>query len=200
MVDDCVADLGSGANYHIQHARRQACFLENLNQARCRQWRSGSGLENNAAAGDEGRGDLPAGIGPGEVPRRNDARYPDRLANRVGGRVDSLRWQHLASQAIALASAEVKTVDPLDHLPLRLREDRAFLSRQKRGDLIDAGAGNRGSPGNYATALRSGDSLPHRPSRLGGGDRRQGFSNLGGWKLSHYLTEIRRIDIALNLA
>ncbi len=76
------ADGRGRAGDDVEQAGRQARLFRQNGQGQGRERRLAGGLQHHGAAGGQGRADLAGDHGGGEVPRRDRAHHPDRLAQR----------------------------------------------------------------------------------------------------------------------
>jgi hypothetical protein len=75
------AELAAGSGHEIDHALRQAGFLQGLHQPPGAERRGAGGLQHHGVAADQRGRQFPRRDGAGKIPRRDQAHHADRLAN-----------------------------------------------------------------------------------------------------------------------
>src|SRR6266516_1126188 len=132
------AGSGSSSTNDIKRPRRHASLERDLGKQQGRERRLRGRLQDDRAAGREGRGELPARDVEREVPRHNRPDDPDRLAERVRkeGPFDRKRG---ADDFVRPPRVVAERVDRHPDFDLRLEERLAVLGRLEPGDLIEPG-------------------------------------------------------------
>ena len=94
MRNQPLGNLAAGAVDHVNHPIRDTHRFCQLRHAQQRQRRIFARLEDDGAAADQGRRQLPDGNHDGEVPRHDANHHPQRLAAGKGGIfLPGHRWQ-----------------------------------------------------------------------------------------------------------
>ena len=198
--DHRLADVGSGADEHVEDARRQPRLFVNLSEQDRRGGRQLGGLEHHAVARHDGRRALPHRNRPRKIPRRDQADRAQRLANRVGEGVARFRRQRLAVHAETFAGVVLEQRDALQHLAFRFLEDLAFLARQRARDLVDALPGDVGGAPQHAAALGTGRFLPRRKCLHRRIDRDAHVGGGGERILGDHIAGVGGVDVLADLA
>ncbi|MNC44504.1 hypothetical protein D3C75_934130 [compost metagenome] len=102
VIDDGLTDIAA-TDDHIQHALRQARFVQDGDQGLGRGGGMARGLQHHGVAKGQGRRRLPRRDGDGEVPRRDQAIDADRLTIGLDLDAGPRRGQVLAVQTQGLA-------------------------------------------------------------------------------------------------
>ena len=121
--------------HDVERARRQPRLERNLREEQGGERCLRRGLEDDGAAGREGRGELPARDVEREVPRHNRPDDPDRLAQRVRKKW-SFNRKRVANDLVCPPGVVTQGIDRHPDLDLRFEQRLAVLSRLEPGDLI----------------------------------------------------------------
>ena len=170
-VDDRVPDLPAGAGHEVDDAGREAGLGHQLDEQRRAVGRVGRWLEHHGVAGDERGHRLPARDRHREVPGRDDAGDPERLADAHRPLVGQLGRDRLAGHPSPFAGHQVGDVDPLLDVTARLGQDLAHLAGHRPGETLLVLGHQRTEGIQDLAALGRRRSRPHRVGGLGCLDR-----------------------------
>ncbi len=154
----------------VDDARREAGFLEQLDQPLADGRRVLRRLEDGRVAFHQARPEHPQRHGEGEVPRRDDGDDAPRLAAHEGVLLGDFRGQHFADRHPAGAEDVLDHVQAFDDLGPALGDDLAALAGHQLGQGVGVALDELGEvveqlgPVNPAGAPPGGESGP------GGGD------------------------------
>src|SRR5579863_5014358 len=116
MLDDSIAERGSGAGAKIDHAIGHAGLFEDLDKARSDGGRVARWLEDHCIAGDDSGSRHSGHDGEGEVPGRNHRTYAERNVKKLVALAGILNGSRGPGQAQRFARVELKEVDRLAHV------------------------------------------------------------------------------------
>src|SRR3984957_5538580 len=98
MFNECCARGGTEAGDNVDDAGWETGFRQRLDEVIGRERRIFSGLDDAGIARNERGKELPTRDGHGEVPRGDEADYPDGHTDRHGEFALQLRWGRDAEQ------------------------------------------------------------------------------------------------------
>ncbi len=172
LVDARVVDQrGAGlavAGEDVEHAGREAGLERELAEAQRGQRRLLGGLEDQRAAGGEGRGDLPDRHQQREVPGHDLSADADRLAQRVDEEVAARDRDRLALDLGRPAGVVAQVGDRAGDVAAGGGERLAVVERLDLGELVAVCLDQLGERVDHPGAL-GGRELSHRPVERGAG-------------------------------
>ena len=127
-----LAGLGVAVD-QVEDARREAGFLEQLDEALADGRRVLGRLEDGRVAFEQARAEHPQRHGEGEVPRRDDGDDAPRLAAHEGVLLGDLGGEHVADRHAAGAEDVLDHVQAFDDLGPALGDDLAALAGHQLG-------------------------------------------------------------------
>ncbi len=171
MLEDRVDGL-LVAVHHLEHARRQAGFEEQLGQPDRHRRVALAGLEDERVAARERGAGLPQRDHRGEVERGDAGDHAERLAQRVDVDAGARALGVLTLEQVRDADGELDDLDAALDVALGVGDGLAVFERQEFGQLVDVLVDQLDELHHHAGATLR---VPRRPLllRLGGsGDRR----------------------------
>ena len=132
-----IADVAARAGDEVEHALRNAGFMQDLDEPHARERRLRRRLDHHGVAGDQRGRELPRRDGDGEVPGRDQRDHAERLADGVHEHARPLGRNRVAREARAFAAEIFEDADGARHLALRLGDRLAFLAAEQIGHVVE---------------------------------------------------------------
>ena len=139
VADQRLADFTSLAHHQVEHPGREARARDDLGDGPGATRYQVGRLDHHAIAVGQRRGDLPGGNGDGEIPRRDQADHPQRLACHLDAHTRANRLQHFPGLAQAFAGEELEDIARAGDLADGFGQGLALLARQQRAQLLASG-------------------------------------------------------------
>jgi hypothetical protein len=195
-----VAHVPAAPGHQVEHPRRQPGLLQDLDEVPRGERREGGGLQHDGVAADERRQNLPRRDGHREVPRRDDAAHPDRLADRHRELVAQFRGRRLAVLAAALARHEERHVDGFLDVAAGLLEHLAHLAGHVAREALLALDQQLGPPVEDLGPLRPGHEAPVLEGPRRGVDGPLGVDPRGPGELADDVVVVGGVPVLEDLA
>ena len=139
MANQLLADGAARARDALEHARRQAGLVEEADHFQGRQGRGARRLDDDRAAGDEGRANLGTHQRQGKVPGDDAHGDADGLLEdeTVGPLVQGGRQRYLSAPNLARQpGVELEAVQKMVEFAFGLKKGLALLGRQGLDDVV----------------------------------------------------------------
>ena len=162
------AHFRATAHHQVEHARRQACAVQDVGQRPGRARHHFSGLEHHGVAVGQGWGNFPGGDGDGEVPGGDQADHAQGLAGDLHAHAGAHRRQHLATGAQGFARKELEDGGSAAHFADGFGQGFAFFAGQQVAQLGLAGNDFVAHGVQDVKALLGGGQAPGREGGVGG--------------------------------
>src|SRR5262245_45275696 len=118
-----------------------------------------SGLDDHSISAHQSWGHLPCGNRAGKIPRRNQGRDSQRLAEGVTKNALPLRRDLIRELPGALPTEVAKDIDGAFHFPLGFGQGLPFLAGHVLGQFVEAGVKSLGGFEQVLATTRSGAAL-----------------------------------------
>ncbi len=139
MLAQHLADGSGLTGQHVEHTLREAGLLGQRSQRQRGQRGFGGGLEHHGAARGQRRRNLAGDHGAGEIPGRDGAGHPDRLADCQQTRIAARRGNGLAIDALGFLGIELDEGGGIGDLAAGLCQRLALLGGEDQREVIAIG-------------------------------------------------------------
>src|SRR5678815_1008326 len=133
-LDQMLRHLAWHAPHDVEDARRQSRLLEHPGDGDHGARRVLRALDDDRAAGPDGRSNLANGLVERKVPRCERNAHTDRFAQHELPHVRQTRWYHPAIDSAALLGVPVAVVRATRHLADRFGQRLALIERHVSAD------------------------------------------------------------------
>jgi hypothetical protein len=177
-----IAHVAAAAGDEIEHAFRNAGFVQDFDEFHAGERRLRRGLDHDGVAGHQRRRELPRRDRDGEVPRRDQRDDAERLTDGVHEDARPLGRNRVAREARAFAREIFEQADGARRLAFRFRDRLAFLAAEQIGHVVEARF-------EYLRGLQQ-DASAHRRRRV----RPRGEGAFGGVHRLLHVFRTRRLQ------
>ncbi len=195
MLHQRVAHRTSAAVHNVQHAVRYAGVHQGLDQVVDRKRRVGGRFDHAGVTRNQGREQLPARDGHGEVPRRDHPHHAQGHADAHGELVLQFARSGFAEEAAPLAGDVKSLVNGLLHVAPGFGQHFAHLAGHVVGKLLLALAQQLAGAEQDLGAFGRGHQPPGGEGLFCGGYGRGHIGWAGGGKFADDVGVVGRVDI-----